>query len=119
MLCYNVLLDITSGPLKRRKTLGLNTRFDRMLAQVHVTHAYSSDPKTRRKRARSFGSSSVSSYDLPKTPVDAYSHEDRLGSDLSVLKMNQRASNPAKFLPMQRELKLYRKVRYMRAPLCS
>lgn len=113
MLCYNVLSDITPGPLKRRKTLGLNTRFDRMLAQVHVSNSYSLDPKTRRKRARSSGSSSVSSYDLPKTPVDAYSHEDRLGSDFSVSKMNNRASNPAK------SSSVYRKVRYMRALLCS
>ncbi|KAG1896325.1 uncharacterized protein F5891DRAFT_983513 [Suillus fuscotomentosus] len=89
---------ITPGPLKCRKTLGLNTRFDRMLAQVHVSNSYSLDPKTRRKRAHSSGSSSVSSYDLPKTPgpVDAYSHEDRLGSDFSVSKMNNRASNPTK-----------------------
>ncbi|KAG1777743.1 hypothetical protein EV702DRAFT_1196953 [Suillus placidus] len=108
--------EITPGPLKRRKTLGLNTRFDRMLAQVHVTHSYSSDPKTRRKRARSSGSSSVSSYDLPKTPVDAYSHEGRLGSDFSVLKMNQKASNPAKSPPVKREAKPYRKGSQVQAP---
>ncbi|KAG2342887.1 hypothetical protein BDR05DRAFT_1025186 [Suillus weaverae] len=108
--------EIMPGPLKRRKTLGLNTRFDRMLAQVHVTHSYSSDPKTRRKRARSSGSSSVSSYDLPKTPVDAYSHEGRLGSDFSVLKMNQRASNPAKSPPVKRELEAYRKGSQVQAP---
>ncbi|KAG2043414.1 hypothetical protein BDR03DRAFT_1053438 [Suillus americanus] len=108
--------EIASGLLKRRKTLGLNTRFDRMLAQVNVTHSYSSDPKTRRKRARSSGSSSVSSYDLPKTPVDVYSHEDRLGSDLSVLKMNQRVSNPAKSPLVQRDLKVYRKGSLVQAP---
>ncbi|KAG1890208.1 hypothetical protein F4604DRAFT_2004473 [Suillus subluteus] len=108
--------EIAPGLLKRRKTLGLNTRFDRMLAQVNVTHLYSSDPKTRRKRARSSGSSSVSSYDLPKTPVDAYSHEYRLGSDLSVLKMNQRVSNPAKSPLVQRDLKAYRKGSLVQAP---
>ncbi|KAG1751512.1 uncharacterized protein EDB91DRAFT_611079 [Suillus paluster] len=101
------------GPLKRRKTLGLNTRFDRMLAQVHVTHSYSSDPTTHRKRARSSGSSSVSSYDLPKTPVDAYSHEGRLGRDFSVLKMNKR---PLKSPIVQRELKAYRKGSRGQAP---
>ncbi|KAG2132649.1 hypothetical protein BD769DRAFT_1774839, partial [Suillus cothurnatus] len=101
--------EIMPGLLKRRKTLGLNTRFDRMLAQVNVTDLYSSDPKSRRKRARSSGSSSVSSYDLPKTPVDAYIHEGRLGSDLSVLKMNQRVSNPAKSPLVQRDIKTYRK----------
>ncbi|KAG1816132.1 uncharacterized protein BJ212DRAFT_212771 [Suillus subaureus] len=110
---------IAPGLLKRRKTLGLNTRFDRMLAQVNVTHLYSSDPKTRRKRARSSGSSSISSYDLPKTPVDAYSYEDRLGSDISVLKMNQRASNPAKSPLVQRKLKAYRKGSQVQAPTKS
>ncbi|OJA20501.1 hypothetical protein AZE42_01990 [Rhizopogon vesiculosus] len=69
-----------------------------MLAQVNVTHSYTSDQKTRRKRVRSSGSSSVSSYDLPKTPVDAYSHlrEDRLGGDFTVLKRNRWESNPSK-----------------------
>ncbi|OAX42512.1 hypothetical protein K503DRAFT_853901 [Rhizopogon vinicolor AM-OR11-026] len=108
------------GPLKRRKTLGLNTRFDRMLAQVNVTHSYTSDQKTRRKRVRSSGSSSVSSYDLPKTPVDAYSHlrEDRLGGDFTVLKMNRWESNPSKSPLLQHgpdiRVKTYGKVRYMR-----
>ncbi|KAG0704531.1 hypothetical protein DFH29DRAFT_1078296 [Suillus ampliporus] len=102
------------GPLKRRKTLGLNTRFDRMLAQVHVTHSYSSDAITYRKRARSSGSSSVSSYDLPKTPVDAYSHEGRLGRDFSVLKMNKR---PSKSPIVQREVKAYRKAPAKALPL--
>ncbi|KAG1752923.1 hypothetical protein EDB19DRAFT_1670592 [Suillus lakei] len=87
-----------------------------MLAQVHVTHSYSSDPKTRRKRARSSGSSSVSSYDLPKTPVDAYSHESTLGSGFSVSKMNKRVSNPAKSPLVQRELKSYRKGSQVQAP---
>lgn len=112
------------GPLKRRKTLGLNTRFDRMLSQVNVTHSYSSDPKARPKRVRSSGSSSVSSYDLPKTPVDAYSHlrENRLGGDFSVLKMDKRALNPSKSPVAQHgpaiRVKTYEKVRYMRALFC-
>ncbi|KAG2362254.1 hypothetical protein BDR07DRAFT_1055640 [Suillus spraguei] len=80
-----------------------------MLAQVNVTQSYSSDPKTRRKRARSSGSSSVSSYDLPKTPVDAYSHEDRLGRD-------PKASTPVKSLTVQHELKVYQKGSQVRAP---
>ncbi|KAG2074659.1 hypothetical protein BDR04DRAFT_1092865 [Suillus decipiens] len=80
-----------------------------MLAQVNVTQSYSSNPKTRRKRARSSGSSSVSSYDLPKTPVDAYSHEDRLGRD-------PKASNLVRSLPAQDELKLYQKGSQVRAP---
>ncbi|KAG2154398.1 uncharacterized protein EDB93DRAFT_1132008 [Suillus bovinus] len=87
-----------------------------MLAQVHVTNSYSFDPKTRRKRARSSGSSSVSSYDLPKTPVDAYSHEDRIGSAHSVSKMNHGPPNPAKSAKVQRELKTYQKGSKVRAP---
>jgi hypothetical protein len=110
------------GPLKRRKTLGLNTRFDRMLAQVNLTHSYTFqvDQKARQKRVRSSSSSSVSSYGLPKTPLDAYSHlrEDRLGGDFSVLKMNKRASNPSKSPPVQYGTGLMAKacgkVRYMR-----
>lgn len=110
--------------MKRRKTLGLNTRFDRMLAQVNVMHSYSSDLKSHRKRVRSSGSSSVSSYDLPKTPVDAYSHlrEDKLGGDFSVFKMNKKASNPFKSPLVQHgpdiEVKTYGKVRYLRALFC-
>ncbi|KAH7923721.1 hypothetical protein BV22DRAFT_1120653 [Leucogyrophana mollusca] len=76
-------------PPKRRKTSGLNTRFDRMLDKVNVMHTYAPGSSTPRPRARSAGSSSVSSYDVPKTPIDAYSglSEGRLGSGFSVLKM--------------------------------
>ena len=95
-----------------------------MLSQINVTHSYGSDSKARRKRVRSSGSSSVSSYDLPKTPVDAYSHlhEDRLGEDLSVLKATKWASNPSKS-PLERyglsiKTKSYEKVGYMRALFC-
>ncbi|KAJ7594139.1 hypothetical protein C8J56DRAFT_1121329 [Mycena floridula] len=71
---------------KRRKT-GLNTRFDAMVQRMNVMHH--SPPKKSRKR--SLGSSSVSSYDAPETPVDAYEglHDGRLGESFGVLKMRR------------------------------
>ncbi|KIJ67719.1 hypothetical protein HYDPIDRAFT_25194 [Hydnomerulius pinastri MD-312] len=79
-------------PTKRRKVAGLNTRFDRMIETVNVTHSHgSSSPSTSRRRTRSSGTSSVSSYDIPKTPVGAYGRfgEGRLGKDSSVLRTNK------------------------------
>ncbi|KAF8909842.1 hypothetical protein CPB85DRAFT_705793 [Mucidula mucida] len=67
---------------KRAKGGGLNTRFDRMVQTMNVTHR-----SPTRARTRSVGSSSVSSYDLPKTPLDALP-QGRLGRDFSVIKMN-------------------------------
>jgi hypothetical protein len=85
------------GPsFKRHKTMGLNARFDRMLERVDLTlqdHQASSTTASSRQgraRARSAGSSSVSSgYDVPKTPVDAYDglEDGRLGDTFSVIKM--------------------------------
>lgn len=81
---------------KRRKTMGLNARFDRMLERVDLTlqdHQASSTTASSRQgraRTRSTGSSSVSSgYDVPKTPVDAYDglENRRLGDTFSVIKM--------------------------------
>jgi hypothetical protein len=84
------------GPYKRQKTIGLNSRFDLMLERINLTLQ---DPQTSmtavpsrqgRARARSNGSSSVSSgYDLPKTPVDTYNglEDGRLGQTFSVIKM--------------------------------
>ncbi|KIM78894.1 hypothetical protein PILCRDRAFT_824013 [Piloderma croceum F 1598] len=82
---------------KRHKTMGLNARFDRMLERVDLTlqdhqPASSTTASSRqgRARARSAGSSSVSSgYDVPKTPVDAYDglEDGRLGDTFSVIKM--------------------------------
>ncbi|KAH7914135.1 hypothetical protein BJ138DRAFT_1212496 [Hygrophoropsis aurantiaca] len=80
----------SEAPLpKRRKINGLNNRFDRMLDKVNVSHSYSHSSRAPHHRNRSSGSSSVSSYDIPKTPIDAYSglSEGRLGVGFSVLKM--------------------------------
>lgn len=49
-------------------------------------------PKKRQGHARSATSSSVSSYDVPRTPIDssyAELHEGRLGQDFSLIKMRQ------------------------------
>lgn len=72
--------------MKRRKTNGLNSRFDRMIETVNVMHH---SPTKSRRRTRSSGSSSASSYDLPKTPLDAYDglNTGRLGKGFSVIKL--------------------------------
>ncbi|KAJ3800070.1 hypothetical protein GGU11DRAFT_806984, partial [Lentinula aff. detonsa] len=66
---------------KRRK-IGLNSKFDRMVEAMNVTYR---SPK-KRQRTRS---SSVSSYGVPQTPVDAYDglQIGALGQDFSVIKM--------------------------------
>lgn len=81
-------------PAKRRKTMGLNSRFDRMIENVKMSsRSFESDPiahsRRRGPRPRSTTSSSLTSSDVPKTPVDAYSglEEGRLGKTFSVLKM--------------------------------
>ncbi|KAF8441533.1 hypothetical protein L210DRAFT_2077756 [Boletus edulis BED1] len=76
-------------PPKRRKVAGLNRRFDRMIKSVNTLLSYrTSSPASSRKRMQSSGTSSVSSHDVPKTPVDAYSdlHQGQLGKDSSVMK---------------------------------
>ncbi|OBZ68181.1 hypothetical protein A0H81_11985 [Grifola frondosa] len=76
--------------IKRRKTCGINLRFDRMIDTVSILHTSpASSTLSRRSRRRAASSSSVASYDMPKTPVDAYSGIDngRLGQGFSVLKM--------------------------------
>ncbi|KAJ3735658.1 hypothetical protein DFJ43DRAFT_1036763 [Lentinula guzmanii] len=67
---------------KRRK-IGLNSKFDRMVEAMNVTYR---SPKKKRQRTRS---SSVSSYGVPQTPVDAYDglQIGALGQEFSVIKM--------------------------------
>ncbi|PCH43858.1 hypothetical protein WOLCODRAFT_164785 [Wolfiporia cocos MD-104 SS10] len=79
-------------PGKRRKTLGLNSQFDRMMDtinNIHTSSGSSARSRPRRNRAASSSSVSLGSYDVPKTPVYIYNglDEGRLGSDFSVLKM--------------------------------
>ncbi|KZT10632.1 uncharacterized protein LAESUDRAFT_809575 [Laetiporus sulphureus 93-53] len=89
----------TQHPFKRRKTEGTNSRIDRMMETVNVLYTSpTSSSSSRYRRPRTFSSSSASavSYDMPKTPVDAYSgyDEGRLGKEFSVLKM-PKSDNPA------------------------
>jgi hypothetical protein len=63
-----------------------------MIEKVNVMHSYpTSSPAISRRRMRSSGTSSVSSYDVPKTPLDPYSalHQGRLGKEFSVLRTNK------------------------------
>ncbi|KAA1471668.1 hypothetical protein DENSPDRAFT_129175 [Dentipellis sp. KUC8613] len=81
-----------SRPLKRRRTAGLNSRYDNMIEQVNMMYRSPAGvPKPRRKRASSSGSSSVSTRDVPQTPLDAYSRlqEGRLGKDFAVIKLSE------------------------------
>ena len=50
-----------------------------------------SHPAASRKRTQSSSTSSASSHDVPKTPIDAYNdiHPGKLGKDFSVLKMKR------------------------------
>ncbi|KAI0043655.1 hypothetical protein FA95DRAFT_1574962 [Auriscalpium vulgare] len=66
----------------------MNSRFDRMIEEVNLM-SRSSDASSPRRRRRiySSGSSSIGSYDLPKTPHTYPDHSGRLGKDFSVLKM--------------------------------
>ncbi|KAH8083786.1 hypothetical protein BXZ70DRAFT_1068090 [Cristinia sonorae] len=74
-------------PSKRRKTDNLNTRYDRMAETVHAMQRERSPPRRSRRASSASGSSSIASYDVPKTPIDAYSNlgEGRLGSSFSVI----------------------------------
>ncbi|CAL1707074.1 unnamed protein product [Somion occarium] len=91
-------LDPMVSVPKRRKTEGLNARFDRMIETVNVVHRSSVDAikQSRRRRAASSasGSSSTASYDIPKTPVDTYlgHHEGRFGQNVSLATKTQRSS---------------------------
>ncbi|KAJ3551416.1 hypothetical protein NM688_g4716 [Phlebia brevispora] len=78
------------GSVKRRKTAGLNNRFDRMIETVNVIHTADSARSSSRRRRATSGSSSATSFDVPKTPVDMFNvlEGGRLGEDFSVLKMN-------------------------------
>jgi hypothetical protein len=63
-----------------------------MIEQVNIVYT---SPRTRRKRTRSVGSSSVSMYDAPQTPVDAYNSLDggRLGATFSLIKIKKNSSS--------------------------
>ncbi|KAH9935604.1 uncharacterized protein B0H18DRAFT_1207171 [Fomitopsis serialis] len=80
--------------MKRRKTTGLNSRFDRMIETVNILHTSPASSKSshsgRRRRAASSSSASAAEYDMPRTPVDAYNelHGGRLGADFAVIKMH-------------------------------
>ncbi|KAJ4483463.1 hypothetical protein J3R30DRAFT_1785617 [Lentinula aciculospora] len=76
-----IIISTTVVGAKRRK-IGLNSKFDRMVEAMNVTY----QSPNQRQRTRS---SSVSSYGVPQTPVDAYNglQVGALGQDFSVIKM--------------------------------
>ncbi|THH08389.1 hypothetical protein EW146_g9012 [Bondarzewia mesenterica] len=84
--------DTPFQPLKRRRTLGLNSRYDRMIDQVNMVSNLRTSTPPRRRRMYSSGSSTLS--DAPKTPLDAYNslQEGRLGVNFAVMKMNDHAT---------------------------
>ncbi|KZT26835.1 hypothetical protein NEOLEDRAFT_214160 [Neolentinus lepideus HHB14362 ss-1] len=78
---------------KRRRTFGLNDRFDNMIRRVSLMDSSSPSNSSQRKRQRvSSGSSSApgSTSDIPSTPLDAYTDlsNGRLGRGFSVIKMD-------------------------------
>lgn len=75
---------LTDREIKRRKTRGLNSRFDRMLNLVNDS-VLSKKPMRRRTQT----TSSLSSSDMPRTPNDQYDDlgRQRLGRTFSLIKM--------------------------------
>ncbi|OCH86121.1 hypothetical protein OBBRIDRAFT_797498 [Obba rivulosa] len=65
-----------------------------MIETVSVMHSPPRKP-ARRRRSRNASSSSATSYDMPRTPMDAYSGLDagRLGRGFSVIKMKSRCAS--------------------------
>lgn len=84
--------------MKRRKTTtGLNSRFDRMIETVNILHTSPTSSKSSRsggrRRAASSSSASAVEFEMPRTPVDAYSPGGRLGPDFVVMKMRDSESS--------------------------
>ncbi|KAG7098538.1 hypothetical protein E1B28_000474 [Marasmius oreades] len=82
-------------PPSKRRRMGLNSRFDRMVEAMNTTYnspsGSSSSRQTRNKNRNR--SSSSSSYSLPMTPIDPYYDglkSGALGDDFSVLKMKNK-----------------------------
>ncbi|EKM54272.1 uncharacterized protein PHACADRAFT_185231 [Phanerochaete carnosa HHB-10118-sp] len=88
---FTALFSREKAPNKRRKPENLNSRFDRMIHTVNVIHAPNSErePKRRRRGSSTSGSSSLTGWETPKTPMNAYSELEcgRLGPEFSVAKM--------------------------------
>ncbi|TFK54322.1 hypothetical protein OE88DRAFT_1184335 [Heliocybe sulcata] len=85
---------------KRRKTVGLNARFDDMIRKVSLLDSSSSTSSSswRNRQRASSGSSSTlgSTSDIPSTPLDAYTdlNDGRLGRGFSLIKMATSAGRP-------------------------
>ncbi|KAI0661338.1 hypothetical protein C8Q70DRAFT_932340 [Cubamyces menziesii] len=77
-------------PHKRQKTEGMNSRFDRMVQTVNVMYGSSRLPK----RERAVSSSSITSYDIPTAPSDAYSDCLRIERKRGSVTANTRKSHP-------------------------
>ncbi|KAI0088022.1 hypothetical protein BDY19DRAFT_1048911 [Irpex rosettiformis] len=99
---------LSRGSVKRHKTDGMNSRFDRMIATVNIMPT----PDSRKKRCRASSSasgSSLMSYDVPKTPVDAYNDLEggRLGEDFTVIKMKQHHEGKTSRVPSTFDLAIF------------
>ncbi|KAI0266758.1 hypothetical protein BC834DRAFT_873392 [Gloeopeniophorella convolvens] len=87
-----------SHPPKYRRIYGLNSRFDKMLQEVNPLSHASRHSYRRRARVHSSSSSSVSSYEIPKTPMDAYPDSGYIsktvGKDFAVIKVKRQVPQP-------------------------
>lgn len=74
---------------KRRKVLGANSRFDRMIETMNMVNRPPGKP-SRWHRTRSIGSSSTSNCDFLRTPAETYDNQNAgpLGKDFALIKMN-------------------------------
>lgn len=88
-----VLALPTREPAKRKRTEGLNSRFDRMIETVNVVRDSDREPRRKRRRTASSasGSSSLVGWDAPEVSLDAYNDLDggRLGETFSTLSKNR------------------------------
>ncbi|KAI0821626.1 hypothetical protein BC628DRAFT_803595 [Trametes gibbosa] len=93
MLLYTPF-SASARPPKRQKTEGMNSRYDKMIQTVNMMHGpphhRGSD---RRTRNRAMSSSSATSHELAKTPVQDNRKGGWLGPSFSALKM--RTSGPS------------------------
>ncbi|KAF5348632.1 hypothetical protein D9758_006854 [Tetrapyrgos nigripes] len=79
-------------PRSQRRKTGLNSKFDRMIERMNISYHSPTNTNRYRNRSYSTGSSSVSSYGVPQTPVDPYEglQAGALGEDFALIKMNSR-----------------------------
>ncbi|KIP11624.1 hypothetical protein PHLGIDRAFT_114470 [Phlebiopsis gigantea 11061_1 CR5-6] len=99
--------QLASG--NRRKVEGLNSRYDRMIETVNVINSpdVELERKRRRRNSSTSGSSSLASWDTPKTPLDMTSNLDGHARTESLSKPQYSSRNDMEKRKMSRYLDQY------------